>query len=203
MVANPAPVDPERRKLEKKIQDLEDKLDSGCFFIYKIWLYLTIGCSGLTGAQCCLSMLIGVIFIREKEAWAIFLTNIIVITWCIWLIQQALVIKNAMSNRSLEGAKRGFRSLLWFCAYYLLTFLSFVFTVEAISANLPKDTKDESWLIVYVIAFIVGYVFPMFVNLFGAGKVISLLANRDALVLELKAQFGAGTGPSAAVNYAV
>jgi len=197
MVANPAPVDPEKAKLEKNIQDLADRLDSGCYFIYKIWLYLTVGFSGLTGAQCCLSLLISVVFIREKEAWAVFLTNIIVLSWCIWLIQQALVMKNAMSNRSLEGAKRGFRSMLWFSAYYLLTFLSFVLTIEALMEDLPRDTKDESWMIAYVVAFIVGYVFPVFVNLFGAGKVISLLANREALVLELKTQFGA-----AVVNYA-
>jgi len=183
-----------RRELEEKIQDVEKRLNSIPYIGYKIWLYGSIFTSLLFGFGFTLFMIYSSAFnFSDSHERPLFGMTWIWITWCIWSLLQCVIMKNAMISKSFEGAKRGFRMMIGYAVYYLATFLAFLALDELRFFKTSPGRTHEIQLIrhdfeVYMFCLIIFYVPPMFINLFGANRVISLLAKREKLVLEVNNQ---------------
>jgi len=183
MVADSKPVDPQKRRLEEKIEHFEERLKSGWYMAYKVWLYMNIIFCLLMIFCFWIWLVVSVVLYLQKPEGKIGIMEVDIwlsATWSIWLLQQCVVVKNAMNDRSLEGAKRGLRSMIWFSFYYLVTFFA------------PLLFGEERLLIPYdqfFVAFLIMYMIPTFVKLFGAIKVLNLLEEREPLVVQLNENF--------------
>jgi len=190
--AKSAQAEAERRKLKKKIRDIETVLNSGWYRAYKRWLILNLICC-LSAAPCLIGLILElIVFARNPQDTSIvqwIWILLIWFTWCIWLAQQCLVAKNAMNYNNLESAKRAFKSMIAFSIYHLATFVVLVWLCEG-----SKFEEERSTIYAGLLA--VGYGIPTFIRLFGAKKAINWLEKRYTLVLELENQYGYQEGES-------
>jgi len=192
MSANSAHGEAERRKLKKKIRDIETILNSGWYRAYKQWLLGNLICC-LSAVPCLIGLIVQLIaFVRKPQDTGIvqwIWIFLIWLTWCLWLAQQCQVLKNAMNYNNLEGAKRGFKSMIGFAIYHLATFVVLLWLCEG-------SRFEEERQMLYIGLFVVGYAIPTFIRLFGIKKAINWLEKRYTLVLELETQYGYQEGDS-------
>jgi len=186
MVENSFLGDSERILLKMRIREIEKILDSGWYWAYKLWLVGNLIFS-ISGVPCLFSLVIELIVLAgdPQDQGTIKRVFILAIwlTWCIWLGQQCLRVKNAMQYMSLEGTRRGFRSMRWFSVYHLVTFIVFVWLCEGFRFERERLTM-------YVCLSVVLYTIPTFLRLFGAIKAISWLEKREDVVVELEKRYG-------------
>jgi len=174
-----------RFPLHNKILDIENQLNKGWFLVYRIWLYLIVGACCLVCGEELINFVILLIY-YEKDLLPAIILVMVTIGLCIWGIQQALVVKNAMNSKNLEAARRALRSMIWFAFYYFFSMMMFFVILELIR----KEIVKESWILAYVLAFVGVYVIPVSINVFGAGRVINLLEKRKALVFVFEEKYG-------------
>ena len=197
------PVDPERIKLGAKIADIDTRLDSGWYFVYKIHLWLSIIGSAVWLSQLSFCLVV-FLFLGKGDFSEFQMTTAQLVTFkivatvvllflialCLWTLHYSAVFKNAMSNKSLEGARRGFKSMVanFICGFVLI--ICVIAAIELMINVSSHHSKKENWVPYYVQAIVYLYALPTFLQLFGAKKVMDLLAERKTFVHELNTKFG-------------
>jgi len=174
------PEDPKRAKLKTKIKDVEERLSSGWYNAYNIWLEFSIGlaCYGSLIYSLVLAFVSSYLWNNGERP--IFFMMLILVTWSFWLLQQSLVMKHAMRDKNLKAARRGLISIKISSIYYLLTLM----VVAGLLWNMEFRFRRAGLLELIGLCAIM-YTLPMFVQLYGAKKVIGLLEMRENWVLKL------------------
>jgi len=187
------PVDPERMGLGMKISDIEKRLDNGWYFVYKIYLYINIVVSVISILQLSVCLLVLPILEEDfKGAPAFFFTGILLFLGGLygWVLHYSLIFKNAMSDKNLEGARRGMKLMIGNSVCSFVITIVLIGAAEFVKRGLPRDLQKESWVPYYVQAFVYLYALPTVLKLWGAKKVINLLAERETFVHELNTRYG-------------
>jgi len=191
MVGNPVTSGsgPTKKKLERKIRDIDAKLEKGWYNAYYNWLYFLLVYSGMMTVQSVMSIVVALV-LEEFKAVPVIIAGVLGVGMCIWTMQLALVLKNAINAKNLEGARRGLRSMNMYRIACFVAFIVFVIILEVIKKELNGE-EDENWVVLYLVLFVIGYVVPMWINIFGAKQIIKILEDRETLILECKTKFGA------------
>jgi len=173
------PVDPERKRLEAKVHDLEERLKSEWNFVYKIWLWIQTGLAAFAGGHFVVFSLI-VLSRGEMLAFPSILYKLLV---CICIIHQCFVMKKAMDLKDLEGARRAFKLMIYFGLSLIVTFVGSVMSAYMIFGYLESRSLE------HLIRPLVFLGLQTFLQLFGARQVIKLLEERESIIKELDSRF--------------
>jgi len=179
VIGTPVQVDSEIQILKKRIKDIENRLDNGCYYAYLVYLYLNMGCCHFAG----ISSFVALFYAEQRNIETICWMGVF-LSWCIWLAQQCLVMKNAIKDKNLEAARRGYRSMIGYSMYYLFTFTVLLLALRASLRERYQYERFENEGLKTLSVFIIMYAIPTFLKLFGAIKVISLLEKRRGLIYE-------------------
>jgi len=158
----------------EKIREIEARLNSGWYKAYHIWLEFGIGLSGYGSLIYSMVLVCVSSYLWNNGDQLLVFMMLILVTWCFWMLQQSIVMKNAMRDKNLEAARRGLKSMRLFAIYYFLTLL--------IMAGLLWKMEFQSrrtGFIELVGLFALAYPLPVFVQLYGATKVFKLLEMRE------------------------
>jgi len=158
-----------------RIKEIDRDLDSGCFLVFKIWIWFLI-VSSFLGVLYSLGFAFFLFILLASKVlngWLFFMFLPICL---IWLICQQFVQWNAMRKKSLDGANR---------ALNLVTFL-LGFTLLLISNSFFGTPEDRPLTLYYSLppALII-----LPINIYGAYKVQSKLRERDILSQKLEAYY--------------
>ena len=180
--------DPGKKKLERKIRDLEGKLDKGWYHAYYTWLFSMAVGAALLFIQ---SLILFCFLLGDGEFGVvpIFIMGDLLMANCVWFIQQTLVVKNAMNGKNLEAARRGLISMTRFAVFYFVSLIVFIGLLDYLRRE-HDSGPAAPWYLLYLAMLIFAYVTPVWINIFGAKKVIGLLENREALILQCKTNYG-------------
>jgi len=190
MVGNPvtSSTGPTKKKLERKIRDIDAKLEKGWYNAYYNWLYFLLVYSGMMAVQSVMSIVV-LLVSGEFVALPVIIGGVLGVAMAAWTMQQAFVLKNAINGKNLEGARRGLKSMNIYAIGYFVAFIVFIILTEVMKRDL-NGGEDGNWVVLYLVMFVFGYAVPIWINIFGAKQVIKILENREALALECKTKFG-------------
>jgi len=182
------PIDPERKRLEAKVQDLDERIKSEWYFVYKVWLWIQSGFAALAGGNFLIVCLI-VLFHRELLLFPSILYKLLV---CFCIIHQCIVMKKAMDSKNLEGARRAFKLMIYFVLSLIVTFVGSVLAIYMKFGSLGQREIE------FLATPLITLGLEMFFQLFGARQVIKLLEEREVIIKELDSRFA----PAAVTNLA-
>lgn len=188
-----APVDPERIKLGSKIADIDKRLDSEWYFVYKVLLWLTIIGSAIRLLKLPISYILTAAFDPDfKWSSAIIFTvgNFLLFGSTAWTLQNSLVFKNAMNDKSLEGARKGFKSMVHNSIYFVVISIIIILALECGRNPLLENLQMDNFIPSSLVEIIFLYApFTLF-GFWATKKIVELLEERETIVQEVKTRFG-------------
>jgi len=171
--------DQDSRRLEEKIKGLEERLDSGWYFAYKIFLWYNIVSYGFAGIIGLLGLFGSLLALSAGEVAGFFII-LFVFHVSAWAFYNCLAMKNAMNDKNLEEARKASRSMVWYAIYSGIVLAIFRFTyIILVSRKQARNMPGFESVIVEIV-----------IKLYGGNKVLNLLKKREKAIGELNSHCG-------------
>jgi len=172
--------------LDEKVQEIDKKLGQGWFFIYELWLSFVIVAAVSKGVFLVASVQdwwLG----RDYDLVKIFAVPLALALHCsFWSVKQAWLQRQALKKKDQKIADKAYRSGVRLAIYYFIVCVVFLLVVIFWQYFDSRRRSDWMKIMGYLfIQFIMHYVIPVGISIYGSYQVKVLLEEKMDLLLKV------------------
>jgi len=172
---------------EKKMQEIDKKLGQGWYFLYELWLSFVIVAAVSKGV-----FLVASVqdwwYGREYNLVKIIAVPLGLALHCsLWSVKQAWLQREAMKKKDQKKADEAYRSAMRLAIYYFIVCVMFLLVV--IYWQCFDSRRRNDWIKVVcflVVQFIMHFVIPVGISVYGSYKVKVLLEEKMDLIVRAR-----------------